>query len=290
LQKEGTGGDNLAVGWIVPNTSAITVIPGSQLSPFVVVANPVASVPLRLNSGGPTVVAEGITFFEDKYFSTPSGTSLHQKEVAGTNRDIMYVDYRHAATDGGSFSYNIPLNNGTYIVHLNFAEVFHTTAGKRVFSVNLEGGTVELANFDVYGAAGSSTAITKIYTVTVTDGMLNVDFTSQVGKAMIGALQVLPASSARIAAGEDVQEAVRAQAYPNPFTDKLTIALAGEKGKVLITLTDVVGKGHYSTTQEVAGGGELEIDLAAIPLKAGTYLIRLQTEDGRSRTVRVIKK
>jgi hypothetical protein len=33
LEKEGGGGDNLAVGWITPGASAITVIPGSVLSP-----------------------------------------------------------------------------------------------------------------------------------------------------------------------------------------------------------------------------------------------------------------
>jgi hypothetical protein len=34
LHVEGGGGDNLAVGWITPGTSTITVIPGSVLSPF----------------------------------------------------------------------------------------------------------------------------------------------------------------------------------------------------------------------------------------------------------------
>ncbi|MDO1450938.1 PA14 domain-containing protein [Rhodocytophaga aerolata] len=35
LHKEGSGGDNLAVGWQTPTSSAITVIPGSFLSPVV---------------------------------------------------------------------------------------------------------------------------------------------------------------------------------------------------------------------------------------------------------------
>lgn len=34
LQKEGNGGDNLAVGWKVPGSSAIEVIPGACLSPY----------------------------------------------------------------------------------------------------------------------------------------------------------------------------------------------------------------------------------------------------------------
>jgi len=35
LHKEGAGGDNLAVGWTIPGTTTIDVIPGSVLSPFV---------------------------------------------------------------------------------------------------------------------------------------------------------------------------------------------------------------------------------------------------------------
>jgi parallel beta-helix repeat protein len=35
LHKEGAGGDNLAVGWTIPGSTTINVIPGSVLSPFV---------------------------------------------------------------------------------------------------------------------------------------------------------------------------------------------------------------------------------------------------------------
>src|SRR5690606_20290075 len=36
LHKDGSNEDNLAVGWIVPGSSSISIIPGSVLSPFVV--------------------------------------------------------------------------------------------------------------------------------------------------------------------------------------------------------------------------------------------------------------
>lgn len=36
LHRDGVGGDNLAVGWLPPGSSAIEVIPGSSLSPFIV--------------------------------------------------------------------------------------------------------------------------------------------------------------------------------------------------------------------------------------------------------------
>ncbi|MBA3285074.1 MAG: T9SS type A sorting domain-containing protein, partial [Nitrosopumilus sp.] len=36
LHKEGSGGDNIAVGWVTPGSSSIAVIPGSVLSPFVI--------------------------------------------------------------------------------------------------------------------------------------------------------------------------------------------------------------------------------------------------------------
>jgi hypothetical protein len=34
LHKEAAGGDNLAVGWVVPNTATIAIIPGAHLSPY----------------------------------------------------------------------------------------------------------------------------------------------------------------------------------------------------------------------------------------------------------------
>ncbi|MHA4842940.1 GLEYA domain-containing protein [Flavitalea antarctica] len=39
LDVEGGGGDNLAVGWTTPGSSAITVIPGSVLSPYTTITN-----------------------------------------------------------------------------------------------------------------------------------------------------------------------------------------------------------------------------------------------------------
>ncbi len=40
LQKEGTGGDNLAVGWQLPNGILERPIPGNRMQPFIISANP----------------------------------------------------------------------------------------------------------------------------------------------------------------------------------------------------------------------------------------------------------
>jgi len=49
LHVEGGGGDNLAVGWITPGSSNITVIPGSALSPYATITNQPPTVNLTVD-------------------------------------------------------------------------------------------------------------------------------------------------------------------------------------------------------------------------------------------------
>jgi hypothetical protein len=94
-------------------------------------------------------------------------------------------------------------------VTLHFAEIWHTNqtggagddagaageVGDRVFSVNLEGGSVELESYDIYADVGGLTATQKTYTTEVTDGTLNVDFTFTADNAKISAIEVTKVDS-----------------------------------------------------------------------------------------------
>jgi hypothetical protein len=57
LHKEGSGGDNLAVGWTTPTNATITVIPGSVLSPFVTATNQLPTATLTSPASGTSFVA-----------------------------------------------------------------------------------------------------------------------------------------------------------------------------------------------------------------------------------------
>ncbi len=61
LHKEGTGGDNLAVGWTTPGAAVIAVIPGSVLSPFGVTA--ANRAPVLAGIGSKTVTLGGTVSF-----------------------------------------------------------------------------------------------------------------------------------------------------------------------------------------------------------------------------------
>ncbi|WP_251054227.1 malectin domain-containing carbohydrate-binding protein [Streptomyces sp. ISL-66] len=84
---------------------------------------------------------------------------------------------------------NVP--NGTYTVELGFAELSSTKPNKRVFDVLAEG-TQVLPSLDISLEAGAYTALTRTYTVTVTDGALNVRFVthSGYGKPLLNTLRV----------------------------------------------------------------------------------------------------
>lgn len=78
--------------------------------------------------------------------------------------------------------------------------------------------------------------------------------------------------------------------YPNPFEDKLTISTQGQLGKVVITLTDVVGRVYMEKSCQLSDQEEVSLDLSALPLKAGIHLLKLQTADGQTQVNKVVKK
>lgn len=159
----------------------------------------------RWNAGGGAVTTGGVTWAADadfsggKAYSNPSVTA-----ITGTTDDAVYLNERSATQDGGGFSYSFPTSaSGTHVVTLHFAEIYHGAtgggpggAGKRVFSANLEGGPIELVDFDIFAAVGAMTATTRTFNVSVTDGRLDIAFTAKVNQPSIAAITVTPPSGA----------------------------------------------------------------------------------------------
>jgi beta-galactosidase len=93
--------------------------------------------------------------------------------------------------EGSSFSYSIPVANGTYNVTLGFLEPTATAAGVRVFNVSANG-TAQISDLDVFQAAGGrNTAIARSFPVTVTNGELRLDFAGVTGKAIVSNIAVM---------------------------------------------------------------------------------------------------
>jgi hypothetical protein len=159
--------------------------------------NPDPTFAVRINAGGPQVNAFGETFAADTYFSGgKTYTNPNVTAIEGTTFDQLYLTERSSATK--QFAYNIPVPNGQYLLKLHFAEIYWQTnsngtpAGNRVFSVTLEGQPLAgLSNYDPVADVGSKTAAVKEYTVNITDGTLNLNFTASVDEPKISGLEVI---------------------------------------------------------------------------------------------------
>ncbi|MGB7926493.1 MAG: malectin [Pyrinomonadaceae bacterium] len=172
-----------------------------------------APTPLRINAGGPQYTdATGNIWQADAYLKYGGGyapESLATTDILNTTDDALYRSERFGGVPYTPLAYEIPLANGSYTVRLHFAEIWWgvsdtscgvagapSCAGKRVFNVSLEDAPV-LTDYDVYVKAGNKAlkAVVEQKQATITDGVLNIDFTAITDNAKISAIEVLPAST-----------------------------------------------------------------------------------------------
>src|SRR5439155_25712604 len=155
---------------------------------------------IRINTGGGayTSTATGNTFVADQNF-TGGSTLAVTAGISGTTDPALYQNERW-----GSFSYAIPVTNGTYSVTFDFVELYYTTGsciGKRVFSMDI-GDTPtnpDIANIDICAAAGGAdTALQRtVSNVQVTDGVLNIQSVyGSVDDPEVAAIEVVPTGPA----------------------------------------------------------------------------------------------
>ena len=148
---------------------------------------------VRINSGGPQVELNGITWQQDQYNSGGNTYSNNIADILNTEMDQLYRTERF-----NNFTYNIPVPEaGEYDVNLHFAEIYHGVqndkgTGARVFNVDIESGQATLNQYDIIEAAGGpATAIVEEITgITVNDGLLTISFTNVVENAKISGVEV----------------------------------------------------------------------------------------------------
>lgn len=144
-----------------------------------------------VNAGGEEFTASnGVTYQADSF---GAGNSFRTgAEIAGTDDDTLY---QSETWGSGGFTYEIPLENGTYDVELNFAEIWGgaQSAGARVFDIFIEGKQV-FDDLDITDTAGFNTAVSLIGQVEVTDGSLTITTSGEVQNPKISAFSVWEAS------------------------------------------------------------------------------------------------
>lgn len=109
-------------------------------------------------------------------------------EIANTKIPSIYCSERFGMA---KFVQDLP--NGKYAVKLHFAITYEgiTGPGQCVFSMDVEG--TELKNFDVWKkAGGANRAYVETVPVRITDGKLDITFTSEGESMTISAIEILP--------------------------------------------------------------------------------------------------
>lgn len=149
----------------------------------------------RFHSGGEGIVTDVVNIGN----VMNSGDRTSEKQLYQTARI------------GENFSYNIPVPvSGTFKVRLHFAEIqskYRPQSGsdpvERKFAVLAEGEPL-LQSFNIVdNASGMYNAITREFSVEVTDGVLNLDFEGEGGEpALVSGIEVIGPPGVKIKSGE----------------------------------------------------------------------------------------
>lgn len=146
--------------------------------------------PIRLNAGGRAYTdGDGNQWKSDKKFVRLSGSDPYRStlDIDGTTDDPLFQSERF----GKEINYNIPIANGEYTVNLQFAEIYWNKAGKRIFDVEIENNLV-IEDLDIYAEAGGKGQILeKSFQVDITDGQLDLDFSTSVNNAKVSAIEIV---------------------------------------------------------------------------------------------------
>jgi len=135
--------------------------------------------------GGAFTAVDGTKYVADGNFVGGKSYANNGAAIANTEDDVLYRSERY-----GNMSYDIPVENGVYDVTLKFAEIYHNDINKRIFDVLIEDQEL-ISNLDIYlSSADQFTAYDLTFTVNVTDGVLNIDFLTDIDNAKISAILV----------------------------------------------------------------------------------------------------
>lgn len=237
------------------------------------------AVVFATNCGGSAYKSDdGVNFSADTNFNG-GGTYKTGDAISRTTDDVLYQSERF----GGTFGYIIPLPNGDYEVTLMFAEIFHSSAGSRVFNVEIEGDEI-LNDFDIWSKAGKNTAYNETISVSISDGTLNISFSTIKDNAKISAIKVVKLDDhTGINQRQAPMQIQLCQNFPNPFNPETTIpyqltesspvklVIHNFLGQHVITLVDEQQAAGYHTA---AWNGN---DTNGKPMASGIYFYQLAT-------------
>ncbi|MBF8190843.1 S8 family serine peptidase [Nonomuraea sp. K274] len=187
--------DGVAPGTVRTGKLLVKSASGRQPTIEITVAVVVPKHQVAVDVGGNRSMVDraGDTWTPDKkYTAGGHGYVAGRNRTESTSRTISGTDdqalFRSAREEMLEYRFDrVP--NGTYTVELDFAEIKRTDMGDRVFDVLVEG-QLAIPALDLALEAGTYTAVTRQYTVKVTDGQLNVRFAEREGKTLVNAIRI----------------------------------------------------------------------------------------------------
>lgn len=261
----------------------------------------------RVNSGSSnSITLNGKTWSADNQYSFDNlepYSNSNLKQIACTDEDALYLKEQSSNGDKKPFRYEFPVTNGDYSVRLHFAEIYWGApgsglsggAGSRVMNITIEN-QLRLANFDVTQEVGGATAIVKNFPVHVSDGKLNINFSANVNRPMVCAVEVYSfhSSSARPVVNDDsliVNNSIeKVRAFPNPVQGKLRVIFPNKyEGNAYLQIIDAIGKTYPIGNYKIASGGSnIEVNISDLSLKPGFYYLQVISETKPTEVVKLV--
>lgn len=159
-------------------------------------------------SGSDVIDSSGVKWTPDQYFSGGAGWSRARPYVRGTSRQFLFGSER-----SGQFSYDIPLEPGTYELRLFFRSPNRVGDEKvSTFNVALNDRPL-LDGYDAnMSAGGADVADEKVFrdVTTGADGHVRLSFYNAIGTPVINALELTPGEPGKLKA---VRITTQATAY-----------------------------------------------------------------------------
>jgi hypothetical protein len=178
---------------VVTAAPAEATAPSTTPAPVAAPESNATPTTIRIDAGSANSYTDssGNVWLPDQGFAD-GDTAERDSSMQITNTPDPAI-YRTEHYGMSAFSYALP--NGKYTVKLHFAETYEdiTGTGQRVFSFTVAG--QEFKDFDVWAnAGGGQRAYVETVNVNVTNGKLDITFTTNIQSPEINGIEIIPAS------------------------------------------------------------------------------------------------
>ncbi|PKV76157.1 PA14 domain-containing protein [Pontibacter ramchanderi] len=311
LMLQGGGGDNLAVGWQLPNGTMERPIAANRLSEMGSTA-PVATAPVT------TAPVGKITrdFWNNVHGSTVSVIPVNTKPVSTTQLSSFEAPTGQGNNYGQRIrGYVTAPASGQYTFWIaadDVAELYLSTsedparktrialsstwtnprewtktAGQQSAKITLEAGKrYYIEALMLQGGGGDNLAVGW--------QLPNGTMERPIAGNRLSPIETLTASSSSALTAETADTNIsfeKVSAYPNPFNDVVTLDLGNEEIKLQqVVILDQAGTVVYKEENLKVENNKLVMNLAATGLRAGLYFLKYTDTAGKSATIKLIKE